>query len=434
MKEISNWGKYPYVKAQILSTSNAAEVFAVIKEEESIIARGNGRSYGDASLQKKIFSTLNLRQILRFDKDQGIIEAECGVLLSDILQKIVPEGFFLPVVPGTKYISLGGAIAADIHGKNHPQSGCLSKHIISFELLTASGEVLICSPTRNKVQFWNTCGGMGLTGIILRATIQLKKIESSYLRKRTIKVKSLEEMFHLFESQGKNLYTVAWLDAMGRNENLGKGIVSIGQHLPTTKLPASLQSEPLRMRPDTAVNLPFDCPSFLLNNWSLKAFNTFFYYKHFSKEQTRIVHFYSFFFPLDAIGDWNRIYGKKGLVQYQFVLPLESSLSGIKKILTTVSKSGEQAFLAVLKLLGPGDPDAIMSFPIAGFTLALDFKVSSGLFRLLDHLDQMVLAYGGRVYLAKDARMSANFFRQSYSKTVPQNERFQSLQSIRLSI
>ena len=427
---VTNWGNFPTVEAQV--SERADEISAVVAERKTLIARGNGRCYGDASLGENIFSTLKLNKFLAFDEKNQTLECEAGVLLSEILDLLVPKSLFLPVVPGTKFVTVGGAIAADIHGKNHHVEGSFTEHLISFKILTETGEILSCSLEENVELFRRTCGGMGLTGIILSAKLKLKKIETAFIRQISQTAANLEAVMRLFEQSQTATYSVAWIDCLARGKNLGRSILMTGEHAEREELPAVLRKNVLRVAPPGKMRVPFYFPAFSLNRASVKAFNFLYFYKQIPVRAEGFVHYDTFFFPLDGVRNWNRIYGRRGFVQYQFVLPKNNSFDGLRKILRRIEKSGQGSFLAVLKLFGKQNPNAAMSFPMEGYTLALDFKVNEKVFALLNDLDEIIERYGGRIYLAKDARMNAAFFHKSYAETV-ESEHFQSSQSKRLS-
>ncbi|HWJ27680.1 MAG TPA: hypothetical protein VNS32_14130, partial [Flavisolibacter sp.] len=273
-------------------------------------------------------------------------------------------------------------------------------------------ETITCSPYINNDLFWATCGGMGLTGIITRARFDLKKIESSYIKQKQIKAKNLEEVIRLFEEYKQYTYSVAWIDCLKKGKHFGRSILMLGEHAAINDLDEKKKIAPLKLPNKKQITFPFTLPSFVLNQLTVKAFNFLFYSKNRKREINNIVSYEPFFYPLDAILHWNRGYGKKGFVQYQFVLPLESK-QGLIEILKRISDKGMGSFLAVLKVFGKQDD--LISFPKEGYTLALDFPVRNGLFEFLDELDKVVLAYGGRLYLSKDARMKSEIFWNGYS-------------------
>jgi decaprenylphospho-beta-D-ribofuranose 2-oxidase len=336
-------------------------------------------------------------------------------------------------VPGTKHITVGGAIASDIHGKNHHKVGCFSNFVLSFELMLSDGEILLCSRDQNPQLFYATCGGMGLTGIITNVTFRLQPIKSSYVRETIIRCKNLKETLQLIDEKEEATYSVGWLDCLAKGKQLGRSILMLGEHA---------ASGPLFREKQRILTMPIDLPSFILNKYSISTFNHIYYGLHPSFTEGRLVSLDNFFFPLDKIIFWNRMYGRRGFIQYQFVLPKAASFSGLKIIMDKITTSGFGSFLAVIKLFGKENKN-YLSFPMAGYTIALDFKMQPKLLRLLDELDRIVVDYGGRLYLAKDARMSKEIFQNSYPKwevflkmrqELGLNKKFNSLQSKRLGL
>lgn len=428
-QKVTNWGNFPVVEKEIKSEDTLQKIKDFVQNNNEIIARGNGRCYGDASLSEHIFSTKRLNKLISFDRLNGIIECESGVLLSEILEVIVQQGYFLYVTPGTKFISVGGAIASDVHGKNHHAEGCFSEYVISFSLLNENGEVLICSRTENTDKFWATIGGMGLTGIILSAKFKLKNIETAYIRQESIKAENLDEIFKLFDESEDWTYNVAWIDCLQKGKNIGRSILMRGEHAFKHQLPSKLQEKPLRLKKKLNLTVPFYFPNFVLNNLTVRIFNFLYFNKQTKKEVKNNVDYETFFYPLDIANDWNKIYGKGGFIQYQFVIPKEKGKEGMKEILETIAKSGNGSFLAVLKLFGKNNAEAYNSFPIEGYTLALDFKVNAKLKHLIKKLDEVVEAYGGRIYLTKDSMSKSSL--TNYLQNV-QNPKFVSLQHKRI--
>jgi len=401
-KQIANWGNYPAMESDEKSFVFENQLEELIRDNEGFIPRGNGRCYGDASLGNKTISTLKYDKILSFDTVNGIFDCQSGITLDNVLEVIVPKGWFLPVTPGTKFITIGGAVGSDVHGKNHHVDGSFSNHIIEMNLILASGETITCSPELNGDLFEATCGGMGLTGMITRVKFRLKKIESSYIKQKQIKAENLEEVIRLFDEYKHYTYSVAWIDCLKKGEHFGRSILILGEHATLNDLNEKQKQAPLQLPKKKQITFPFNLPSWVLNSFTVKAFNFLYYSKNTKKELNNVVSYEPFFYPLDAILHWNRGYGKKGFVQYQFVLPLEAK-QGLVEILHRISDKGLGSFLAVLKVFG--DQQSIISFPKEGYTLALDFPVRDGLFEFLDELDQVVLKYGGRLYMSKDARM-----------------------------
>ncbi len=403
LSPVANWGLYPSIKSNVVSPTTILEFQEAILSNEEVIARGNGRCYGDASLQNTIISTSKWNKFIDFDREHGIIEVESGVLLSDILEVSIPAGYFISVTPGTKFITVGGAIASDVHGKNHHIDGCFSDHLIHFDLMIENGDILHCSRNENTDLFWATIGGMGLTGIVISAKFMLKKIESVYIRNEAIQAKNLDEIFELFESSESWTYNVAWLDCLQKGNSLGKSIMLRGEHATLGELPQKFKKNPLKIKKKLNLNIPFFFPNFALNPLSIKIFNWLYFNKQGKKHLKNYVDYETFFYPLDAVHNWNRIYGKNGFIQYQFVIPKETGKEGMRKILETIAASGNGSFLVVLKLFGDNNPKAYNSFPMKGYTLALDFKVNNKLEKLIASLDKIVMDYGGHIYRTKDA-------------------------------
>lgn len=427
------WGMYPKIKCDHFKFNKEEDLKIVIDKHHNLIPRGNGRSYGDSALNDNIINVKHKDYFLGFDKETGLLHVQAGVLLSEILEHFVPRGWFLIVTPGTKLITIGGAIASDVHGKNHHVEGCFSECVQEFTIMLANGEVVTCSKEVVPELFKATCGGMGLTGVILDAKIGLKKINSKYIDQTTIKTKNLKETFDAFEEYSDKPYSVAWIDCLAKDDNIGKCILMVGDFRDDGKLDYKIKKQK---------SIPFNFPSFALNNWSVRAFNWLYYGKVRERVSKQRVDIDTFFYPLDAIGHWNRIYGKNGFTQYQFILPKEASYKSLKEILTTISKSGKGSFLAVLKLYGKANNNWL-SFPIEGYSLALDFKIEKGLFELLDKLDEIVVQYKGRIYLTKDVRVSKEIFEKGYPKIDTfrayreknkMSNKFQSLQSKRVGI
>lgn len=431
-KVLANWGNYPRAEAEFLETSALRDVLKFASTPD-VIARGNGRCYGDASLGERVLSTLRLDKFLEFDPETGAIDCQSGVLLSDILDVVVPRGFFLPVTPGTKFITVGGAVAADVHGKNHHVEGTFSNHVISFDLMTADGSVVRCSRDENTDLFWQTCGGMGLTGVIVSVRFRLKRIETAFISQRTIKAADLDAVMKGFDANSGSTYSVAWIDCLASGKDRGRSHLILGEHTLISELPTKYSKDPLATARQSSLAVPINLPAFALNGLTVRTFNSLYFNRIRADEVDAVVHFDGYFYPLDGIRDWNRAYGKRGFIQYQCVIPTDNSYDGMTAILDKIAASGEGSPLAVLKLFGKPDPNAVMSFPIEGYTLALDFKVSDKVFRLLDDLDDIVLKNGGRIYLAKDARMKPEMFARTYDQKV-RSGHFASLQSKRLQI
>lgn len=439
---ISNWNRYPQVDASVKYFRTQDELRELLKTTPQLIARGAGLSYGDASLASVIFSTLHFNKILWFDRKNGIVKCEAGVTLDELLQVIVPAGWFLPVTPGTKFITLGGAVAADVHGKNHHMEGSLCRYVNKLDLMLAQGEIISCSPTEHEEIFNQTCGGMGLSGMILQIELRLKKIYTAFIKQKNIIANNLDELVRLLKRNNSSTYSVAWIDCVASGKKLGRSVLMLGEHAGVHELPQQFRANgSLPTHGSPKLKLPFDLPSFVLNNYSVGLFNHLYYYLHLLAKKEFLVHYDKFFYPLDFIKGWNRLYGKKGFLQYQFVLPLDRGDQGLTEIIKKISASRLASFLGVLKLLGQSDHP--LSFAMDGYTLALDFPISNQLFPLLDQLDEIVVANGGRIYLVKDARMKMETFHKCYKRQAHFRDslakrtgehKFESLLSKRLAI
>ena len=437
--KLSGWGRYPTVNAELLAPAGQAALSNWLQAgpSGSSIARGQGRSYGDSALSETVLSSRHLDHFLELDVEQGELHCAAGVTLAEILQMIVPKGLFLPVVPGTRFVSLGGAVAADIHGKNHHRDGCISNHVQSLTLMLASGEVRTCSREQDSELFAATCGGMGLTGIILDVRLSLIKVSGVFIRNQQYVASNLTHCIELLEEYQQARYSVAWIDCLSTGAASGRGIVYLGEHA-GNPAPARAASNVRGPR----LSVPFSTPGWLLNRHSMSAFNNLYYWRQSRRDAQSLVHYQQYFFPLDSIGNWNRLYGGRGFQQYQLVLPDDSAGTGISEILKRVAQAGKGSFLAVLKQFGEAN-NMPLSFPRAGLTLTLDFKMEPDLPELLNELDAIVQHHGGRLYLAKDARMSEAMFKSGYPEwqrfmairnEVDPQARFSSLQSRRLGL
>lgn len=431
--ELSGWGRYPVIEGNLIPTRSIQSIAQHIAQDQTLIVRGNGRSYGDSALASSMISTLACNHFIAFDEATGLLTCEAGVLLSDIIAAFLPSGWFLSVTPGTKLITVGGAVASDVHGKNHHIQGCFSECVESFELALPNGENKTCSRSQNTNWFHATCGGMGLTGVITQVSFYLKRVQSQWIEQTTIKTANLKETFSAFEQYQDSPYSVAWIDCLASGDSLGRSLLMVGDFA---------QDGDLDVKPKNNLTIPLDFPSFALNTFTVKAFNALYYGKAKAGESKQRVGVDSFFYPLDAINHWNRIYGKNGFIQFQFILPKAVSFDGLESILKRISQSGMGSFLAVLKLYGAQNQNWL-SFPMEGYSLALDFKMQSGLVEFVRSMTDEVVALGGRVYLAKDALLTREQFEQSYPRaeqfrTFRQaqglNTHFQSLLSQRLGL
>lgn len=403
----TSWGNYFKFSPKAIITPEWRDDIA-LAQEQPMLAYGKGRSYGDSCLldQGIVIVTDRLNRFIHFDKTTGLLRCEAGITLADILQLVTKYGWTLPVVPGTKYITLGGAVANDVHGKNHHVTGTFGCHVTQLELMRSTGERLICSANTHSDFFAATIGGLGLTGLITWVEVQLKRVPGNYLNVETHCFESLEDFFHInAESEHQYEYTVAWLDCQANKKGFGRGIYMRGNYV------THADSYQMKKR----LSIPCYFPNFALNSLSIKLFNQLYYTKAKLAPKQAIVHYEPFFFPLDSINHWNRIYGKRGFFQYQCVIPNTYSAKGIQQLLRAIVESGQGSFLSVLKTFGNISSPGILSFPQPGVTLALDFaNQGQKTLKLFDELDKIILYYGGRIYPAKDARMNNHVFQSTY--------------------
>jgi hypothetical protein len=380
--ELSGFGKYPKAKCRVTRPPGIFDLNELLKNN-SVIARGLGRSYGDASLNDEgvVSESILMNRFISFDEETGIVRCEAGVTYKDLLDTFVLRGWFPAVTPGTKYVTMGGAIASDVHGKNHHNVGSFSTYVISFKILVASGKILDCSRENNADLFWATVGGMGLTGFILEAEIQMKKITSPYLTNRSLKLKNMDELFDKLEEFDKDyFYSVAWMDIVASGKKYGRNVLLLGNHEESDTLSEKLKLKSAKKYIEKKISVPFEVPFATLNKISITLFNSAFYMA--AKNKVEFVHYDKYFYPLDFILNWNHIYSKSGLIQYQLNVP---------------------------------DQDGILSFPFKGYTLSMDFPVKKGVIEMCKVLDQIVLDYGGRNYLTKDSILDEKTFKQMYS-------------------
>ena len=401
--KIYGWGRYPQQDAYLHTPASYESLEIIAKKKNSMLARGMGRSYGDSANALNVLQTTYINHFIEFDKVTGILTAEAGITLREILEVIVPCGWFLPVTPGTSYVTLGGAIASDVHGKNHHISGTFGQHVMSMNMLLGTGEVVSISPQHYADLFHATCGGMGLTGVIMSATIQLIPVRSSLISQQKIKANCIEAACEAFESNSYATYSVAWIDCLSKRKNLGRSVIMLGEHAELGGLNIDIRQK---------VSVPLSTPSALLNRVTMKAFNTAYWNKA-KQSVSHIVKLTPFFYPLDAVGEWNKLYGKKGFMQFQCVVPKIDGVANMRRLLTEISNSGEGSFLAVLKQFGIANEN-LLSFPTEGYTLALDFKVSETAIKTVKKLEDMVVEMGGRLYLTKDAVMQETSFKTTY--------------------
>lgn len=409
---ISGWGNYPQQEARLLTPPLSASLKAAVTLDGCLIARGMGRSYGDSANAPQVLQTTYCDHFLEFHEKTGTLTVEAGITLREILKVIVPRGWFLPVTPGTSYVTIGGAIASDVHGKNHHSSGTFGQHVNSLSMILGTGEVVTTSEYENPDLFHATCGGMGLTGVIVTATLQLIPIKSSFIHQKTIKADCIEAACEKFEDNFAATYSVAWIDCLSKGKNLGRSVLMLGEHAEQGSLELNIKNP---------VSIPLNFPSALLNSVTMKTFNGAYWHKA-KNNKTQTIPLMPYFYPLDAIGNWNKLYGKAGFLQFQCVIPKDDGIKNMRKLLTKIAESGEGSFLAVLKQFGNSNNN-LLSFPTEGYTLALDFKMTASAIKTMHRLEAMTLDMGGRLYLTKDAVMQESTFKATY----PNWEKFEAV-------
>lgn len=412
---IGGWGRYPVQECEQFRPERYRDLMATYPQP--LIARGQGRAYGDAALNDAgaVVRTERLQRLRDFDPERGVVTLEAGETLAHMLACFVPRGWFPLVTPGTKHVSVGGCIAADVHGKNHHHDGAFSRSVKSFSLLNDQS-VMTCSEEENSEAYWATIGGMGLTGVIGEATLQLRPVETAYIRATNKAVANLEQAFQEFE-QGANeqRYSVAWIDLQSSGNRCGRSVVMSGEHATVDDLVGKQKQSPLRTDFRGSRNVPLDMPQWLLNGATIGAFNEL-YYRVAGRAGNFIVDYDKFFYPLDSLGNWNRLYGKRGFLQYQCVIPTEAAYDGLLNVLAILRKSKHPAFLGVLKKMGE-QGSGLLSFPMAGYTLAMDLPYTGQrTLNLMKKFDEVVVEAGGRDYLAKDARMTPELLAQMYPR------------------
>ncbi len=414
-KELEGWGRYPVAEQRCARPERRREVREAIEERdgESVLAYGLGRSYGDAALNDRgrAILTERLDRMLGFDPEEGWLKVEAGVSLEEIIETFLPRGYFPPVVPGTQFVTVGGAVGCNIHGKNHHVAGCFGDHVRRLEMLTADGEVVTCDRETHPELFEATVGGMGLTGLILSAELQLRPVESPAIELESIRVDNLDEFFEVSAESGDYTHTVSWIDCVASGDAMGRGIFMRGGHAPAgTEVKKGAFERLAETIKSVADGRPLES-NLWLNQATIRLFNEVFFRKEPAGVTERTEGYESFFFPLDSVDHWNHIYGDRGFLQWQCVVPEQEA---IRAILEAITETSMGSFLAVIKEFGDRTHGGL-SFPEPGVTLALDFpNYGEPLLELLDRLDELVVEAGGRVYLGKDARLSRENFRQMY--------------------
>lgn len=393
---LANWGNYPSAEVELSSPDSREALREQVLQAERLIARGNGRCYGDAALSPRVVSMLKFNRLLEFDAENGIVSCEAGLLLSELLPLVVPQGWFFHVTPGIKSITVGGAIASDVHGKNHPEKGCFSDWLLDFSLMQADGSVVYCSKSENADLFWLTCGGMGWTGIVLEARFQLMRLASGNMRQRNVRAGNLAGLLAAFDAHRDWPYAAAWVDCTAGGAHFGRGAVFFARHAEAENAKEALVFDEKPKR-----NVPFYAPGWFLNPLSIRLHNYFFHKA--ADKPDHSVTLDRYFYPLDAVQNWNRFYGRRGFIQYQCCIPENAALEGLSELLHRIKSSSDTPFLTVLKRHGARNPLAVNSFPIQGYSLALDFPRTRTVLSLVPALDAIVWKYGGKIYLTKDA-------------------------------
>lgn len=410
-----SWGRWPDVTSQhLLPLPHRPRALpAVTPGSRSLLAWGQGRSYGDSCLNDggTLLLTRGLDRFIAFDSLTGRLSCEAGVTLGEILELVVPRGWFLPVTPGTQFATVGGAIANDVHGKNHHRAGTFGHHVLRLELLRSSlasdgAELRILQA--GDALFAATLGGLGLTGLVTWAELQLQPVHGPWMDIESIRFDGIGEFFALSQaSASSHEYTVAWVDCLARGKSIGRGHFLRANHA---------RRGSTGRQPGSGFNMPLTPPTSLVNRLTLRPFNTLYYHRQRAHSRHSVQHYRPYFYPLDGIRHWNRMYGPRGFLQHQCVLPPSSAQDGVRALLDEIARSGQGSFLAVLKQFGDRESPGLLSFPRPGTTLALDFPRSESAFRLLDRLDAIVAEAGGALYPAKDARMTPTMFRRGQPK------------------
>jgi decaprenylphospho-beta-D-ribofuranose 2-oxidase len=417
---LTGWGMTEPTVADVAEPRSADEVAALVKGAQAagLIARGLGRSYNNAAQNGGglVLSTAGMTDVLSFDPASGLVSCEAGVSLEQLMTRLVPQGWFVPVSPGTRKVTVGGAIAADVHGKNHHSAGSFASHVRSFDLLTADGDVRTVTPESDADLFWATAGGMGLTGVILRATIAMKKVETSKLIVDTVRTANIDDTMAYLASTDKEYdYTVAWTDCLATRGSLGRSVITSGDFATMTEVRYRDRARPLEFKPSALIGAPKVFPSGLINARTVALLNEAWFRKAPRRRTGEIQSVGQFFHPLDGISNWNRVYGPAGFRQYQYVVPFGAE-DVVRRSLERISALRAPSFVTVLKRFGASD-QGMLSFPMPGWTLALDFPARTPwLSRLLAELDELVLEAGGRLYLAKDSRIPAELMPPMYPR------------------
>lgn len=401
---LSGWGRVPVVEGAELRSEDLARL-----TESPKLARGLGRAYGDAALpappDRLVAGTTLADRILSFDPDTGVLTAEAGLSLDDIIRVFLPRGFFTPVSPGTRFVTLGGMVACDVHGKNHHRDGTFGRHVLSLTVRTGTGDIVRCSPTEHEDLFRATIGGMGLTGPILDVTMRLARVPSASILEERERVANIDESLDALKSSSAQWpMTAGWIDCLTGGHAMGRGVLFRGRWAEPHEVPSSPPSEP------RSLSVPFDVPGWGLTQPTVRAFNALIYLRYGARHHSAVVHPYTFLYPLDSVAHWTRLYGSRGFTQYQCVLPSSAGRDAVVRVLKVLTQRGGASFLTVIKDCG-AEGTGLLSFPRPGTSIAVDFAMRRDTQSLVDALNEAVIAEGGRIYLAKDALTRPEHFR-----------------------
>ena len=403
---LTGWGNNFSIFSNVYNPVNNDEIINIILKDKisNFITRGLGRSYGDSSLADNIISLKNYKKLFNFDKNKGIIECSSNYSLGELIKIILEKGWFFNVTPGSKFVTVGGAIASDVHGKNHHLDGSFSDYVVSLKIITAEGKLYSCSRNENQQLFQATCGGMGLTGIIVSAKIQLLKLKSKFIDTQIIKTKNLKETIVKLKELNNNKYIIAWIDTTAKNEAKGRSIIFIGNHL---------DDGDLKFEEKKTISIPLKFPGFILNKYTIKLFNKIYYHFHKHKKKFK-QNLNNFFYPLDNINNWNNLYGKNGFIEIQILVEEKDPEIILNNILDFFQEKELNSFLGNIKEFGKGN-DNYLSFPNKGYALTLDLKMTKKLNEVYQEFENMLKSHKTKIYLTKDSFMSEQYFKKTYN-------------------
>lgn len=439
---LDGWGRYPSLTGDVAVPRHLDDATSVMQMQRPLIARGNGRSYGDSAVSPDL--TLDMRsfnRFLDFDSARGRLTVEAGVLLADVVNVALRHGWFPPVTPGTQFVTIGGMVASNVHGKNHHLVGNFGDFIDWIDLIGPDGQVRRCSRTKNENLFNWTLGGMGLTGIITKVAFRLKSVETGWITQEVRKCSNLSDTMDEFEKCELAQYSVAWIDCLTSGPQEGRSLLMLGSHATLDQFAEQPLKDRYALNPRLRLNVPFDAPKLLLSRPPMRLFNSLYYRFHNTGASKSFTTWEDFFYPLDRLRNWNRLYGASGFVQVQFALPMVSARKGISAVLQIAKETQASPFLGVLKKFGPDN--SLISFPMLGYTMAMDLPVRAQTFDFLARIESEIIDQGGRFYLTKDSWLSAKALRESdprflafreYRQSSGMAGVFESKQSLRLGI